>query len=103
MPDLGAISLLPSALPVFFSLQWGGPSQEAHRSLLFVCLCSRLDWGGWGGCWGPVVGPAEYRGDGLVPQGADLAHFWQSLLGNATGQGSHVRGKISSRLTFLRL
>lgn len=51
----------------------------------------------------PAVGPAEYQGDGLLPKGANLAHFWQSLLGNATGQGSHVRGKISSRLTFLRL
>lgn len=50
-----------------------------------------------------MVGPAEYQGDGPVPVGADLAHFWQSLLGNATRQGSHVRGKISARLTFLRL
>lgn len=51
----------------------------------------------------PAVGSAEYQGDALLPKGANLAHFWQSLLGNATGQGSHVRGKISSRLTFLRL
>lgn len=70
-------------------------SAEHDHLAAGVRLCSALAWG--------PLGPVDCRGGWPGARRGDLAIFWQSLLGNSVQLGSHVGGKISSRLTFLRL